>query len=482
MANITSFSPTSAYIGDTVNIVGTGFTGVVENLIFGAAFADTWEVIDDEHINGVVPDDATTGSISLRVNGVTIFATGFTCLGVRPDPGSAPVITGINPNTAAPGAKVVITGTGFTNATAVQFGGVDALVYFIISDTRIEAYPNIAGTGTVTVTTALGSSTITGFTQTLIRVKLPDLPLLSSDIPATIPRPIQSGDLLYIWDGVKNILTRADYSQLPETSSGGGSGGGGNVNVALGSPFKVRNGDDTYTYDADTNTVTISDIRLVGKSDYAVFASDNSNEFENYDAVNNPDGQLEYDDVNGICTIHNYQLADNRHITIYADGIVNDQLTAYLVSLQNKITTYDKVIAPVIYQIAGSTTYAGVAWPWRRPASEIPAGWSECTDLRGKTVIGQDPSDVWDAINNVNGLSQSVWTIVGNKRITLAPNNIPPLQSDPDFASSSGTSVVAYAGTKAGSKAPIGINSTSITKALEITNPARIVNWIIYTG
>lgn len=35
----------------------------------------------------------------------------------------------------------------------------------------------------------------------------------------------------------------------------------------------------------------------------------------------------------------------------------------------------------------------GVVFPWRKPVNEIPAGWKECTDFRGKVIVGQDPND-----------------------------------------------------------------------------------------
>lgn len=35
----------------------------------------------------------------------------------------------------------------------------------------------------------------------------------------------------------------------------------------------------------------------------------------------------------------------------------------------------------------------GIAWPWFLPKDEIPAGWKECLDLRGKVVVGLDPND-----------------------------------------------------------------------------------------
>ena len=65
---------------------------------------------------------------------------------------AAPTITGLNPSSGlnSGGTSVVITGTNFTGATEVQFGGVDVASYVINSATQITAVTN-PGNGTVDV-------------------------------------------------------------------------------------------------------------------------------------------------------------------------------------------------------------------------------------------------------------------------------------------------------------------------------------------
>ncbi len=75
----------------------------------------------------------------------------------------APAVTGLTP-TQGPvegGTTVVISGTGFSGATAASFGAAPAAGYSVDSDTQITA-TSPAGTGTVdvTVTTAGGTSTL----------------------------------------------------------------------------------------------------------------------------------------------------------------------------------------------------------------------------------------------------------------------------------------------------------------------------------
>ncbi len=87
---------------------------------------------------------------------------------------AAPVVTGVSPNSgpAAGGTVVTITGTGFTSATAVDFGTIQATGLTVVSGTMITA-DSPAGTGTVDVTimTPSGTSPISAadeFTYTAV--------------------------------------------------------------------------------------------------------------------------------------------------------------------------------------------------------------------------------------------------------------------------------------------------------------------------
>jgi hypothetical protein len=59
---------------------------------------------------------------------------------------------------------VNITGTNFTGATAVSFGGTAATTFTVVSATRINATVGAGASGTVSVTTASGTGTLAGFT------------------------------------------------------------------------------------------------------------------------------------------------------------------------------------------------------------------------------------------------------------------------------------------------------------------------------
>ncbi len=102
---------------------------------------------------------------------------------------------------------LTITGTGLTGATAVKFGGVDALTFIVVSDTTIKAYPNFSGINVISVITPSGTGTKTGFTLILTRVKITDLPPLN--------RAVGQTDIVYVWDFLRAKLCQAPASALP---------------------------------------------------------------------------------------------------------------------------------------------------------------------------------------------------------------------------------------------------------------------------
>ena len=84
---------------------------------------------------------------------------------ITPKPAEGPAVSGVNPNigAVAGGESVVVTGSGFTGATAVDFGTGAATSFTVDSDTQITAVApaSAAGQVDVTVTSPLGTSAVT---------------------------------------------------------------------------------------------------------------------------------------------------------------------------------------------------------------------------------------------------------------------------------------------------------------------------------
>ena len=76
---------------------------------------------------------------------------------------AAPTVTGVSPTTGSAGRRHFgdeITGTGFTGATAVNFGTIPAKSFTVVNDTTIDAVTPEA-TGAVNVTVATGAVNVT---------------------------------------------------------------------------------------------------------------------------------------------------------------------------------------------------------------------------------------------------------------------------------------------------------------------------------
>jgi hypothetical protein len=147
---VSSFSPNRGPVGTTVTVTGVGFTNA-SGVLFGSTAATTFTVDSDTQITTTVPAGAVTGLIKVTVpsNGAGKSATSFTVTTLA--------IQAVTPNSGAIGDQVVITGSGFTGVTQVQFAGTDA-AFIVDSDSQITTtVPAGATSGFVTVTSPNGT-------------------------------------------------------------------------------------------------------------------------------------------------------------------------------------------------------------------------------------------------------------------------------------------------------------------------------------
>ena len=89
-----------------------------------------------------------------------------------------PTITDFNPSSAGTGDTVTITGSGFTNANQVSFGGTNASSFTVNSDTEIIAIVDSGTSGDVEVSTSGGTATQAGF-------EFIPSPIISSFLPTS---------------------------------------------------------------------------------------------------------------------------------------------------------------------------------------------------------------------------------------------------------------------------------------------------------
>lgn len=151
--SITSFAPTSAAKGAKVTITGTGFSGATSVTLGNTAA--TFTIVNPTSIEATV-GDGSTGDVKVVGPGGTSSKEGFTFI-------PSPSITSFAPTSAEKDADVTITGTNFTGATSVTFGGTAAKSFAVSSATSIVAKVGNGSSGNVVVTTANGTATAAGF-------------------------------------------------------------------------------------------------------------------------------------------------------------------------------------------------------------------------------------------------------------------------------------------------------------------------------
>src|SRR5262249_27396673 len=141
------FTPDRGAAGTTITITGTNFTGT--SLVKFGGTASTFSVLSPTSIKATVPAAAITGPVSVSTaSGSSASSGSFTVL---------PSMSVFTPSSGAVGASVVIMGGGFSGATEVKFGNVNA-TYTVLSAISIKAtVPIGAITSPVTVTTPSGS-------------------------------------------------------------------------------------------------------------------------------------------------------------------------------------------------------------------------------------------------------------------------------------------------------------------------------------
>ncbi len=162
---VTSLTPaTGPAVGGTViTITGTGFTGATA-VNFGTITGTSLTVNSATQITVTSPA-GTAGLVNVTVttlNGTSAVTPAGQFAYTSP---AIPTVTSLVPASgpAVGGTVITITGTGFTGATAVNFGTITGTCLTVNSATQltVTSPPGAAGTVNVTVTTPNGTSAVT---------------------------------------------------------------------------------------------------------------------------------------------------------------------------------------------------------------------------------------------------------------------------------------------------------------------------------
>jgi hypothetical protein len=185
---VTGISPTAGMLGGgtPVTITGTNLK-LATNVYFGGIPAVMYTVNNATSITATTPGDgAENVDVTVTTPGGTSApsaADQFTFEG-------PPTVTKVSPNTgpAAGGTNVIITGTGFTGATNVYFGGIAATSYTVSSATSITAKSPAEQSGpvdAVTVITPGGTSATSSADQFTYSGVIASSTAVTRSLPAT---------------------------------------------------------------------------------------------------------------------------------------------------------------------------------------------------------------------------------------------------------------------------------------------------------
>ena len=160
---VTGVSPPSGPTtgGTTATITGTGLTAA-SSVKFGTAAATNVSVVSDSSLTATIPPgQAGAVDVTVTTPGGTSAANSGDQYTYTPPP--VPAVSGVSPGSgpSTGGTSVTITGSGFTGATAVDFGSGAPAAFSVSSPTTIIATaPSVSSLGAVdvTVTTPAGTS------------------------------------------------------------------------------------------------------------------------------------------------------------------------------------------------------------------------------------------------------------------------------------------------------------------------------------
>lgn len=151
------------------------FNGTVNNGLFRLNRDGT---LDTAWTSPVTVVDAPRATVRLSAIGPKLYAFGTVASAgdLLPaswrvaDITSAPIILGFSPSIVVAGATVTLRGAGFTGATTVQFNGVNAASFSVVSDVELTAVvPTLATTGPISVTVSAGGVISSEFSLTVHR-------------------------------------------------------------------------------------------------------------------------------------------------------------------------------------------------------------------------------------------------------------------------------------------------------------------------
>lgn len=246
---LTSVSPETGSTsgGTTVTLTGTNFISG-STVKFGTNLATNVTITDSSHITCKTPAGSGTVNVTVTTSGGSATLTNaFTY-------GASPTISSLSPTSGktAGNETVIITGSNFTGATAVNFGSA-AASFVINSSSQITATTptNSAGNVSVTVTTPFGVSPGSTFTYVAP-------PTMTSFTPTT--GSSTGGTSVTINGANYTNVTAVSFGSIPATSFTVNS----SSKITAVAPAQAAGSNTTITVTTQYGTVTSTSAFVYG--------------------------------------------------------------------------------------------------------------------------------------------------------------------------------------------------------------------------
>ena len=167
---ILSFSPSSGSTDSTITILGHHLTGVT-SVSFGGTAAASFTVVSDSVIVAVTGRGASGYVYVYAPTGVDSLS-GF--IFNTPAP-AMPRLLSFNPTSGSTDSTITLLGKHLNGVTKVDFGGIPAASFSVVSDSVITAVVGLGATGYLSVFTAAGADSLAGFVFDTPTVALPQI-------------------------------------------------------------------------------------------------------------------------------------------------------------------------------------------------------------------------------------------------------------------------------------------------------------------
>ncbi|MFZ4708058.1 MAG: choice-of-anchor Q domain-containing protein, partial [Bacteroidales bacterium] len=196
-------------------------------------------------------------------------------------------LSDFTPTTAAAGATVTITGTYFTGATVVSFGGTAAASFSVVNSTTITAVVGSGTSGSVSVTSPNGTATKTGF---IFDIRYSG-GVGSSEDPYQISTLEDLAELSATpldWVAGIYFIQTADIDASATSTLNPIDGGGfyGFTPIAFGLDELGNNYDFYGSYNGQNHTITSLYINRLGAANYVALFGSGDGTFLNIKLIN----------------------------------------------------------------------------------------------------------------------------------------------------------------------------------------------------